>query len=418
MTKPTHKKTVGTVTPYTTTWNEVQPPSTYYHPTLVWLSSTDGITNPQWKSQVEQPANATTPYSGRMTKVTHSDGTLMIQGFAGDPSNPNNYREAAKKGWLDVTDGRFNAATSLLDNTADNIAAGKFYKFAASSLKALEGGELLGELRKTAAGIVANTRGLISTLSNWRRTMSRVRFRNWRQASAYSANAYLEWKFGWDPLASDIKALATQLKDDNLQVVPVTANGNVTYQRGAPSIDTTSSMGLANYDISAIDNERCAVRYMGAIAVYRYGCGGLAERLGISPNNFLPTAYNLLPWTYMIDYFTNLGEIVQALAFPESRIIWCCRTVRNERITKIISGINLRVFPGIKPNPGYPIALPSVTEWSNVWFSRASATPPIPGLYFRLPSFQTEGGRTKWLNVAAVIATKAFGNRLANNWRN
>jgi hypothetical protein len=231
---------------------------------------------------------------------------------------------------------------------------------------------------------------------------------------AFASDNYLEWKFGVDPLVKDTQALANDLKDDFKQVETFESRGKGSEMGPNQSSTPFGPLGgLVLASANTVSVQTCSVQYKAAIVLRRYGVGGLAERLGLSPSNFLPTYYNLLPWSWLVDYFTNCGDIVNAIAFDPARIAWCNRTVRKTLTTTTLAGVNPVVNAGLSSHAGYPIASPSRTEWITKIVTRSSAMPSrIPELLFRTPNFQTEGGRTRWLNIAAVISSQAFGTSI------
>jgi hypothetical protein len=415
MTKATHKTSMGTAREEQITWNQANTTPQSFIQSFSWTNVADGMTNPLWRTAIAKSENATTVFTAQKTTVEHTDGVLWVDGYVNNSDTPANRRTAYKAGWLDFSDSRGALATSSTDDAALSMAASKFYSKANNIIKALEGGELIGELGKTAQSIIRLGSALTGTIFNWKRKLKRISARNWRQASGAAADAYLEWKFGWDPLAQDVHTLASGLVEDYKDVIPLSATGRSSKQMSATQVQA-NSQGLGTYDTCITDVMAQTVRFVGAIRVDRQGVGGLAERLGLSPRNFLSTAYNLLPWTYMIDYFTNLGDIIGAIGFPTGKIAWCCMTTRTSRSVTYASGSDFQILSGIKCYPGYPIIIPSKTVWTNRTIVRAPALPPvIPSFRFKIPSVLEEAGRMKWLNIAAVLAAQTFGSKYASS---
>lgn len=412
MSEPYHKDTYGAIAFEQTTWDQVNPPTTYRIP-MEWVRYVDGWTNPTWRSDVALKRNATTPFEGIDLSVEHSDGTLILEGTADGQPEPDNLRIQGKQGWLTFSDGRSSLASNLLDEGAESDASSRFYSQLSSALKALEGGELVGELGKTAKSLILTSKYLVATLNSWKRAVRRAKNSSARRRAGIVSSSYLQWKFGWDPLVKDVLALTDSLVDDYVTYIPFSVTGHNT--PASASYVQAEYTGMLEYDTTVVAKAQSTVRYKGDFVVNRTGIGGLVERMGISPSNFLPTLYNLLPWTYMLDYFSNLGDIVQAIASVDvgSNVAWCCRTVRNTSTTTYSSGHSVRVVPGITPNPGYPIVIPSTTIWTNKYVARTAALPSrIPGLRLRVPNFQTEAGRTKGLNIAAVLAARTWSSGL------
>ena len=366
-----------------------------------WVDERTGQGYRWWRDAIAAHLSATTPFVGRFTTCEHVDGMMRIAGT--DPGT-GQYRFFEKSGWLEFTD--FGAATaqSYMDGTAEMQAASKFYNEARSCLHALSGGELLGELGKTAKAIISTAKAMHRVVNAATQGLSAFKGQSWRTVASDVSSHYLAFKMGWDPLANDVNALLSDFELDNLEVEKFTCKGRSGANRSIAQ--GTGGLGVANYNINVDVTEEYTVRYICEIGVTRYGFGGLTERMGLSPNNWIPTIYNLLPWTYMIDYFTNLGDIVSAISFPTSAIRWVNRTVRNTVTTRVYCG-------GINDFSGWggvtTIDKPSITTWKNTWVKRDAAfPPPIPDLQFRMPTTQTESGRGKWLNIAALLAARTF----------
>jgi hypothetical protein len=223
-------------------------------------------------------------------------------------------------------------------------------------------------------------------------------------------------------LAKDVNTLANGLKDDFEEVVPLKAHGSSVYKY-VPDTDLAfNDNNLAPTKKVVQRSEETTVRYKFGVRVKRYGAGGLVETLGLSPRNFLPTVYNLLPWTYMIDYFSNLGSIVSAIAFDDARISFCCQTVRRLAKVEVITGFDPQTPPPGLPNwddaPGSPIAVPSRVLWTSKSVSRGQGAPLVPQLRLKLPNFATTGGAIQGINIAAVLAGQTWGSSEMSRFRN
>jgi len=413
MAEPYVKSTHRGVRMYVTEGNQVQIPATTYS-SKSWTDTLTGVKNPEWKQQVERHVNAATPLTATSTNVDHSDGSIFVSYQSGGNPAPAAYRMVMEQGWLVRSAGPLSPVYTM-NNAASADAAGKFYSKARNELHAIQGGELIGEMGKTAQSVIKITSAMVNGLTQWKRNIRRATNAGPRRWAAGISDAYLEWKFGWDPLAKDVNALLGGFKHDYFESTEINATSTVPTQSGL--ISYTESLSIASYDVSIRSRLDCSVRYRGELSLERTGAGGFVERLGLSPNNFVPTIYNLLPWTYMIDYFTNIGNIVNAVGFPVSRIRWCVRTIRNVHVTEILAGLNLKV-PAESTTKVTKIAVPQSTTWTTRAVTRQpNAAPPFPtSVTLKVPSTFTELGRRQWLNVAAVIANRTWSRNGNLTW--
>jgi hypothetical protein len=396
-----------------TSGNQVVPPATTYT-TKKWTNTFNGLKYPGWRDAVKRHVSATTEASGQSTTVEHQDASLFCSFYLNNVQTPANYREVTEGGWI-YQGGGHNPPSLVIDNEADADASGKFYSKARNELHALQSGEMLFEMGKTAQSVTKITGAMVNLLLNWKRSLRRARNSGPRRWAAGVSDAYLEWKFGWDPLAKDVRALMNDFKNDYFESTEVSATGRNTLVSSSNTY--TESLSIARYEVTVVTKLECTVKYLAELSLERVGAGGFVERLGLSPNNFVPTIYNCLPWTYMIDYFTNIGNIVNAVGFPTGRIRWCNRTIRNRNITIIRAGENLRaiVNPGTKVNY---VQVPQSTTWTSTGFVRSGINhPPFPSsINFKVPSVFTELGRRQWTNIAAVIANRTWSRNGNLSW--
>jgi hypothetical protein len=388
-----------------------------------WANVADGVTMPNWRDLISRQTEAGTPFQAFSIECENTPGVLDAAGFYDGIEHPAHFRSKTVWGDFNGADLRGNIHQGLSDSEAISIAASQFYDRAHSAVVAIEGGELLGEIGQTVQEIKRLATDATSLFSDWRRTIRRARKikKTGRAVAGIISDAYLRWKFGWDPLVKDAKALANDLKDDFLEVQTIKAAGKSTYTHSVQ----TFPLGLNQFltcEETLKRSETTSVRHKAGIALKRYGVGGLAETLGLSPRNFLPTVYNLLPWTYMIDYFSNLGSIVNAIAFSNMDIRWASTTTRREAQVEIVSGVNPAPIPAGIPDwkslPGYPICNPSRVVWKSKSVLRQVTAPEVPQFRLKLPNFASTGGKIQGTNIIAVLASMTWGSREMSRFRN
>lgn len=398
-------------------WNHANPSGSTGTVVYNWTDWTDGGTLPYWQAYIRNGVDATTGFAGRRTTFERSEGYIEWQGaLTGIPSQRRLYGESG-----DIFQGNLTASSpsGAYLNKAMSIASSKFWNETADSIKAIEGLECIAETHKTAGSIVRRSVQMAKLLLNWRRNLNQAlssarrgnRATSARRAMGAVSGAYLEWKFGYDPLAKDMRALASELKNDFVEFVQVSARGK---HSGPGSINTEEITGLPVMEYKNIFKsvEECSVRFEAGIKVTRYGVGGLVERLGMSPSNFVPTLYNLLPWTYMLDYFSNVGDIISGISFDPGRITWCNRSIRHSLKVECLAGVSPSFNKAVyTADPGYPICIPSKQTVITTTFTRSKDRPDrVPSLVLKMPNTYTEGGRKQALNIAAVLASKTWGN--------
>jgi hypothetical protein len=388
-----------------------------------WANTATGTTMPNWRDRISRSEDAGTPFSAFSHEAQASPGTLWRKGWLDESHHPALERECVNVGDFDQTDYRGNLHTGVSDDKAISMAASQFYEKAHDAIVALEGGELLGELGQTVKEIKRLASEGAHLLLDWQGVIKRARRikKKGRALTGLISESYLRWKFGWDPLVQDVKTLANDLKEDNVDVVPIKAHGKDIFCSSS-EVAAVNDNNLMPCSKSIKKTEETSVRHKAGVLVQRYGVGGLSETLGLSPSNFLPTIYNLLPWTYMIDYFSNLGSIVNAIAVSDARFAWVSTTIRRIATVEVLSGINPKAPPGIPDwddAPGFPIVIPSRILWTSKSVIRSpNNVPEIPSFYMKIPNFATTGGAIQGVNIAAVLASLAFGTKEMSRYRN
>jgi hypothetical protein len=68
----------------------------------------------------------------------------------------------------------------------------------------------------------------------------------------------------------------------------------------------------------------------------------LAQDWQLVPSKFLPTAWDLLPWSWMADFFTNVGDIIRGLSFVSGNLCWIEETHHQEETVNFnVIGIDM-----------------------------------------------------------------------------
>jgi hypothetical protein len=135
--------------------------------------------------------------------------------------------------------------------------------------------------------------------------------------------------------------------------------------------------------------------------------GNAQSELGANLNSFVPTLWEWLPYSWLADYFSNMGHVISALSFPTSDIIWVNRLIRNT----IVSTISYSKRMAIPFNPDVKIIEDSFysSPWvfSNKYHNRSvSSKSLVPAFRLRLP-----GNPGQWATVVALTGALASRNK-------
>jgi hypothetical protein len=122
-----------------------------------------------------------------------------------------------------------------------------------------------------------------------------------------------------------------------------------------------------------------------------------AALFGFSPEQFLPTAWELVPYSFLIDYFTNIGDIIAGWSSLLVPLKWANKTTRktNEVTRVAMSDKSLTA--------NFQSGTPAIVVGRNTYVVRAKYSgTTVPDFDLRVPSL----GSQRWLNIAALIASR------------
>lgn len=125
-------------------------------------------------------------------------------------------------------------------------------------------------------------------------------------------SAYLEWTFGVAPLLSDIKSATKayyNARDEYTVVKRVSArvtedssstsdDGEVAYFAGFSGRKITDTMNTAKLQY---------VTYLTSSSPMSPGESPFLRDLGLTASSFVPSVYELIPWSFVLDYFVDIG---------------------------------------------------------------------------------------------------------------
>lgn len=362
--------------------------------------SKTGIQLPDWKHKVAQGLNATTPFSAVASEYSTSPATENVFGTT-VVGNPNGFRKAAAKWSHGISSIPADPPGSDMTQ-ATNIAATKFYKALEQTMTAFQGGVFLAELRETlhmirnpAKSLREGIRKAIDYLGSHRGRMMR-RPKSARQK--FLADTWLEFSFGWSPLLSDLNEAKNvldrrqnQLLQELIPIVGVGTKESVTF--GFNSF----SNGIVNMLAEIRATYRSQKIYAGAVSSRAAGDTLLSmDALGMSPRSFVPVLWEAMPWSFMIDYFTNVGDVLSAWSNQTTKLAWGRETART------VSTYESTAVPKLPPLFVVQVYEYSMTSGKTTARKRTVqrnyiSYVPVPALQFELPGF----GR-KWLNIAAL----------------
>jgi len=306
---------------------------------LTARSSVTAERNPFWREQIRQGLCATTYLLGSRQKVSRLGG--VMEQFALSPTAA--YRRHRYTGdfvapqmandpdsWPDYWKFSYLAA----ETQADNCAKMKFLRRAKERASSeFQGGTFAGEFRETIkllkSPLAGLRKGLLTYVGNAKRHYHRLNRRNAKARANALADQWLEYSFGIQPLVSDLQSLSQALLDLGRERRSTRVKASCLSPRYRELYGNNRMvLGDFFFDYDIQQQGYAIITYLGVLKDHMV-CG--KDRLslanfGLALDEFIPTLYQLAPWSFLVDYFVNLDDIVEAVSFRQSNIAWVQKT--------------------------------------------------------------------------------------------
>jgi len=370
-----------------------------------------------YQKAIKAGYDATTAFDADRSWYTFQPGYALNIRDTKTTANSGSYSIAETYGYFgpipNVTDAQFG---SIDENAADNIAKTTFISKALAVQQSMAGGAFLGELKEAIEMIHHPAAALRASLDRYHRIVRKnvrgfKRYRSFRTKKSERdalnvvvANTWLEAVFGWRPLLGDIddgmKALA------RLNTYRPTRKLVTAFGEDFPSPSSTVSSSVINnwtYRVETLTTSRVLVKYYGMVLCDTSDLSSPASRFreefGLRWDQLVPTIWELIPYSFLVDYFTNLGNIIQAASFRNSLVWWVDKVLVREM------NQNIRIQPdkfSFPSPPVYQVAYdfqsPAAVMARRSVIRRGYLGSLVPSFGFRVPGISS----TKWLNIAAL----------------
>jgi hypothetical protein len=367
-----------------------------------------GFKQPGWRNVIKAGGNATTSASGSIEEFIIPETYGLMKRKYNFNGNIETFVATGNVGMF-LNQHFLPMATSAPVNEVDNIALSKFLRACKGSQRQFSGGVFLGELTQTLKLIKNPASSLRALITDYvgacRRAPRRL---SPRETLRHISNQWLEYSFGMLPLVSDIRSGYNAL--ERLYLNPPSKYVTATEQRDFGTSVAVKRIALWSEYFPVLIHLKTSGTYSrtwrGEVRLAQRGIGSApAQSAGATLRDFIPTVYELIPYSFLVDYFVNIGEILEAASFNTADLIWNCSTGRTETTKRA------QIDPS-RPSEisGGPLLDWSITPSEIVYkiktFSRVTQPPGtigMPSIAFKVP-----GNWSKFLNIGALASLRAL----------
>lgn len=369
----------------------------------VWQFDTStyrqGVRNPSFRSMIKKKIDASSPYKiySAALKVHPYNGSYKIM-------------NSDKPNVVDWTGTYVNNSYVRLANTVskpltfsfpttENMARSNAWSKIDQSAKM---GEFIGEFRETVEmlrnPVMSLYKGVsdFASFSRTARNQLKSQGASPRRYAKLVSNAWLAYSFGWKPLIQTVYAAYDAIMH---------FTDSPKFHRFIGQASDYSSVGktyLGEVSASPLIMKVYYTQHIDYMLAYIGAAKAVAKtvteaKLGIWPLDFVATAWELVPFSFLVDYFTTIGDVLNSsAAFDRNQLAYCNRREKAIVTTQVyIENSSHLTWPGIDTTRT-PFAS---SEIKFIYYNRSLSTMPIPFLDLRVNL-----SPTRLLNLTALSA--------------
>jgi len=326
-----------------------------------------------------------------------------------------NFAWSEARGMPDFLPGNALSDPSL--SKADTAALTRLAQKTSDTQTTFQGGVFVGEIREAIHLVRHPLQSLGQALVGHLKLVAKraKRIRHMKVMSKMVTQSWLEFQFGVKPLLADIddgaKALSEFVADDRRREFKTfSVHASDESANNSSNVLCTSASGYALAYANVRRHKTTTVKYLVCIGITPSVRSCAFGKFGISFSNFVPTLWELVPFSFVADYFTNIGDVIQGLANITVNPRWVMRWIITEDKEEA-TNFNL----GTSVNP--QITQVCSGGYSSVVTRTVSRVPYVgslvPDFRFEVPGMAS----LKWANLAALSAQLALTRRVVQTPR-
>lgn len=312
-----------------------------------YLKKTSTVTKgggvPQWRRKIAMGKNCTTTLTGLKYSCVQTPGRAYLRLKLKPQYNPalySRYKVYDRVGYFSMPiDYPIYSVSGDLVTEASNTAKQAVMKKIISQQQAFQALVFAGEGRQTVRMIQGASTAAAGAIRNYLldvKKRSRQLPRGLTRRLDALAGMWLGFSYGLVPLLSDMDSGAEALAEDMSIYRHQLVTGFGEVEGEATRITGQTVEGGMTIGKSDKTWSKVVVIYRAMVDLERSTqFRKTATNLGVSLSSFLPSIYELIPYSFLLDYFTNVNEIVNAWSWGRSGLGWSSRTEVSTRIREV-----------------------------------------------------------------------------------
>jgi len=373
---------------------------------LKWVDSRIGSSVPDWSARIGRLQDASSSYTRTKVAIVTFGKVSATITWRGTPTAAS----IAVEKVISTLHNKVPEYSAKDLSRVDNIALGNFLKDANEAVSPFKGMVFLGELKETLHMLKRPASALRDGFSTYLKRARRLQRRYGRRLAAKAvAGMWLENALGWQPLLGDIESAVNAYSAFQAAVETYRAYGKGTLNLGSSAVSMPRFLA-PNY-FHTLYNEQTL--YKGKIVykgVSKNAITGIKEDVafrvaqasGFRLAEFVPTVWELIPHSFVVDYFTNIGDILNGMHALANDWVYTSRSQdlqASYRCNERLDEQKIRSILGANLVSLSQSSVPS--EWIRSDYQRSVPTLSLPGLVLELPPLGF-----KWGTLAALLGAR------------
>lgn len=320
--------------------------------------SRSGTKVPDWKQKIAEGRNATSDYTSNRYEIVsqeQSTASLSAVAYSGTPPAVLTERFEGYVTRPSPTLDHLSIATNVAQATALQKVLAKIrseqQKLNSAAVVA-EGLDVIRQFGAPMSAIIGLTNRRLNRLELESRGLKGSTVFRKIQWAKIVASTWLEYSFGLKPLISDSVKIAEALAhwqdeaDNEFRYRSRVVGRGTSEAVSQPTPSNTLVYTNGKLVYRGVDRKSTSYRVQyvcGLGGAHRADIGSnerLRQLLGFTPENWVPAIWELVPWSWLFDYFSNVGAIMQAGVTSTADVLWTSKTISQETFREYTTTID------------------------------------------------------------------------------